>query len=278
VGNKRATSGPKLISISFRDTNNINNFSVNLSQKVRHLRRILFVPIGELGSKDPTFLTHTKVHLLPAFALPFPMLLGAPFSLAGFKESKPVVFSSIYPMATDEYQSLRESLEKYELNDASLTYQKDSSAALGQGFRCGFLGLLHLEIFQQRLEREYNQAIVMTVPSVQYLFSLKNGETLTIDNPQYYPDPSQIQSTSEPYIKASLLFPEKYMGVVMKLCLSRRGSNPRSSYPTPGRIELIIDMPLAEAHSSGVVHRDLKSSVPCFLASHVAMFIPNLRN
>jgi GTP-binding protein LepA len=150
-------------------------------------------------------------------------------------------------MATDEYQSLRESLEKYELNDASLTYQKDSSAALGQGFRCGFLGLLHLEIFQQRLEREYNQSIVMTVPSVQYLFSLKNGETLTIDNPQYYPDPSQIQSTSEPYIKASLLFPEKYMGVVMKLCLSRRGSNPRSSYPTPGRIELIIDMPLAEA-------------------------------
>jgi GTP-binding protein LepA len=150
-------------------------------------------------------------------------------------------------MATDEYQSLRESLEKYELNDASLTYQKDSSAALGQGFRCGFLGLLHLEIFQQRLEREYDQSIVMTVPSVQYLFTLKNGETLTIDNPQYYPDPSHIQSTSEPYIKASLLFPEKYMGVIMKLCLSRRGSNPRSSYPTPGRIELIIDMPLAEA-------------------------------
>jgi GTP-binding protein LepA len=162
--------------------------------------------------------------------------------LAGFKESKPVVFSSIYPMATDEYQSLRESLEKYELNDASLTYQKDSSAALGQGFRCGFLGLLHLEIFQQRLEREYDESIVMTVPSVQYLFSLKNGEKLTIDNPQYYPDPSQIQSTWEPYIKASLLFPEKYMGVVMKLCLSRRGSNPRSNYPTPGRIELMIDM------------------------------------
>jgi GTP-binding protein LepA len=166
--------------------------------------------------------------------------------LAGFKASKPVVFSSIYPMATDEYQSLRESLEKYELNDASLTYQKDSSAALGQGFRCGFLGLLHLEIFQQRLEREYDESIVMTVPSVQYLFSLKNGETLMIDNPQYYPDPSQIQSTSEPYIKASLLFPEKYMGAIMKLCLSRRGSNPRSSYPTPGRIELMIDMPLAE--------------------------------
>ena len=167
--------------------------------------------------------------------------------LAGFKEAKSVVFSSIYPMATDEYQSLRETLEKYELNDAALTYQKDSSAALGQGFRCGFLGLLHLEIFQQRLEREYDQSIIMTVPSVQYKFTLKNNETLVIDNPQYYPEPSQIQSTEEPYIKASLLFPEKYMGVVMKLCLSRRGSNPRTSYATPGRIELMIDMPLADA-------------------------------
>ncbi len=166
--------------------------------------------------------------------------------LAGFKQAKSVVFSSIYPMASDEYQSLREALEKYELNDASLTYQKDSSAALGQGFRCGFLGLLHLEIFQQRLDREYDQSIVMTVPSVQYKFTLKNGETLTIDNPQYYPDPSQIQRTEEPYIKASLLFPEQYMGIVMKLCLSRRGSNPRTIYPTPGRIELIMDMPLAE--------------------------------
>ncbi|MFC2168166.1 translation elongation factor 4 [Acidobacteriota bacterium] len=166
--------------------------------------------------------------------------------LPGFKVAKSVVFSSIYPMASDEYQSLRETLEKYELNDASLTYQKDSSAALGQGFRCGFLGLLHLEIFQQRLEREYDQSIIMTVPSVEYKFTLKNDETLVIDNPQYYPDPSQIQSTAEPYIKASILFPEKYMGVIMKLCLSRRGINPRTSYPTPGRIELFMDMPLAE--------------------------------
>ncbi len=166
--------------------------------------------------------------------------------LPGFKVAKSVVFSSIYPMASDEYQSLREALEKYELNDASLTYQKDSSAALGQGFRCGFLGLLHLEIFQQRLEREYDLSIIMTVPSVEYKFTLQNDENLIIDNPQYYPDPSQIQSTAEPYIKASILFPEKYMGMVMKLCLSRRGSNPRTSYPTPGRIELFMDMPLAE--------------------------------
>jgi GTP-binding protein LepA len=166
--------------------------------------------------------------------------------LSGFKEAKSVVFSSIYPVASDEYQSLRETLEKYELNDASLTYEKDSSAALGQGFRCGFLGLLHLEIFQQRLEREYDQSIIMSMPSVEYKFTLKNGESILIDNPKYYPDPSQIQRTEEPYIKASLLFPDRYMGVVMKLCLSRRGSSPRISYPTKGRIELLIDMPLAE--------------------------------
>ncbi len=176
-------------------------------------------------------------------------LEGNPASepLEGFKEAKPVVFSSIYPMASDEYQSLRETLEKYELNDASLVYQKDSSAALGQGFRCGFLGLLHLEIFQQRLEREYDQAIIMTVPSVQYKFNLKNGETIVVDNPQHYPDPSVIESTEEPYIKASLLFPERYMGVVMKLCLSRRAVNTRTGYPAPSRIELTADMPLAEA-------------------------------
>ena len=167
--------------------------------------------------------------------------------LPGFKTAKPVVFSSIYPMSADEYESLRRSLEKYELNDASLSYQKDSSAALGQGFRCGFLGLLHLEIFQQRLEREYAQAIVMTVPSVRYKFTLTNGEVMVIDNPQYYPDPSLIQSTEEPYIKAALHFPQRYMGAVTKLCLSRRGTNMHTVYPLPGRIELTVDMPLAEA-------------------------------
>ena len=169
-----------------------------------------------------------------------------PLPLPGFKQAKPVVFSSIYPMDSNDYQSLRDNLEKYQLNDPSLTYQKDSSAALGQGFRCGFLGLLHLEIFQQRLEREYDQSILMTVPSVQYRFALTNGQTIVIDNPQYYPDPVLIESAAEPYIRASLLFPDRYVGAVVKLCLSRRGQNMQSSYPTPGRIELAIDMPLAE--------------------------------
>jgi len=166
--------------------------------------------------------------------------------LSGFKEAKPVVFSSIYPIEGDDYLSLKESLERYELNDASLTYEKDSSAALGQGFRCGFLGLLHLEIVAQRLEREFGQAIIMTAPSVKYRFTMTDGEVLEIDNPQYYPDPAGIEESKEPYIRASILIPERYMGAVMKLCLEHRGINSKFSYPTPGRIEINFDMPLAE--------------------------------
>jgi len=170
----------------------------------------------------------------------------APEPLHGFREPKPMVFSSVYPIASDDYGSLAEAMEKYTLNDAALVYQKDSSAALGQGFRCGFLGLLHLEIVQERLEREYNQAIIMTAPSVQYRFLLKDGRELTVDNPHYYPDPSAIQRAEEPYVKVAIIIPERSMGAVMKLCVDRRGVNPRFHYPTPGRIEINFDMPLAE--------------------------------
>ncbi|MDR2443147.1 MAG: translation elongation factor 4 [Deltaproteobacteria bacterium] len=166
--------------------------------------------------------------------------------LAGFKTVKPVVFSSIYPVASDDYPSLLEALEKYKLNDAALVYQKDSSAALGLGFRCGFLGLLHLEIVQERLEREFDQSIIMTSPSVRYRFILKDGRELEIDNPQDYPDPSTIQDSLEPYIKASILTPERYIGAVMKLGLDRRGVNSNLSYPTPGRVEITFELPLAE--------------------------------
>ncbi|MBP6940395.1 MAG: translation elongation factor 4 [Syntrophorhabdaceae bacterium] len=170
----------------------------------------------------------------------------APAPLPGFKEVKPVVFSSIYPIASDDYQSLLEALEKYKLNDASLVYQKDSSAALGQGFRCGFLGLLHLEIVQERLEREFDQSIIMTAPSVQYRFILANGDVVTVDNPLYYPDPAKIKASEEPFIKANILVPERYVGTVMKLCMERRGINSHLNYPTPGRVEVTFNMPLAE--------------------------------
>ncbi|MGA9754516.1 MAG: translation elongation factor 4 [Desulfobaccales bacterium] len=166
--------------------------------------------------------------------------------LPGFKEVKPVVFASIYPVGNDDYQDLADALEKFKLNDASLVYQKDSSAALGQGFRCGFLGLLHLEIVQERLEREYNQSIIMTVPGVRYRFTLMDGHVITVDNPLYYPDPSSIKLEEEPFIRTSILIPERFVGAMMKLCLERRGSNSRFNYPSPGRVEINFDMPLAE--------------------------------
>jgi GTP-binding protein LepA len=170
----------------------------------------------------------------------------APHPLAGFKEAKPVVFSSIYPVSTEDYHSLSDALEKYKLNDAALTFQKDSSAALGIGFRCGFLGLLHLEIVQERLEREFDQSIIMTVPTVEYRFVLTSGESVKVDNPLYYPDPTTIEKAGEPFIRADILIPERYMGAVMDLCLERRGVNARISYPTQGRIQIQFDMPLAE--------------------------------
>ena len=164
----------------------------------------------------------------------------------GFKEIKPVVFSSIYPISSDDYEDLAVSLEKYKLNDAALVYQKDSSVALGLGFRCGFLGLLHLEIVQERLEREFDQSIILSVPSVRYRFTLKDGSVVHVDNPSNYPDPSSIEKAEEPFIRAAMIMPEKYLGAVMKLCTEKRGANSTMNYLSPGRVELVYEMPLAE--------------------------------
>ncbi|MGA2525923.1 MAG: translation elongation factor 4 [Smithellaceae bacterium] len=166
--------------------------------------------------------------------------------LPGFKEIKPVVFASIYPIASDDYQDLADSLEKYKLNDASFVYQKDSSAALGQGFRCGFLGLLHLDIVQERLEREYDLSIILSVPSVRYRFTLKDNSVVYVDNPTHYPDPAEIIKGEEPYIRSSMMLPERYLGAVMKLCVEKRGVNSILNYTGPGRVELSYEMPLAE--------------------------------
>ena len=166
--------------------------------------------------------------------------------LPGFKEFKPVVFSSIYPIASDDYQDLATALEKYKLNDAAFTYQKDSSLALGQGFRCGFLGLLHLEIVQERLEREYDLTIIMSVPSVRFRFTLKDGSLVYVDNPVHYPDPSSIAGAEEPYIRAIMFMPEKYLGSVIKFCTEKRGVNSKMNYLGPKRVELSYEMPLAD--------------------------------
>jgi GTP-binding protein LepA len=166
--------------------------------------------------------------------------------LAGFRAAKPVVFSSLYPIASDAYPALADALEKYKLNDAALAYTKDSSAALGQGFRAGFLGLLHLEIVQERLEREFDQALILTAPSVEYHCRLTSGQSVTVDNPAHYPDPTEIEQIDEPFIRASIMVPDRYMGAVMKLCLDRRGSNSDVQYTAPGRMEIRFDLPLAE--------------------------------
>ncbi|PIE59360.1 MAG: elongation factor 4 [Desulfobulbus propionicus] len=166
--------------------------------------------------------------------------------LPGFREVQQVVFSSIYPISTDDYEDLASALEKLKLNDASLTFQKDSSAALGFGFRCGFLGLLHLEVVQERLEREFDISLILTVPTVKYIFHLQNNTSVEVDNPAYFPDPGTINTVEEPFIKATIHIPEQYMGVIMTLCMERRGDNTSYHYPVPGRIEFSCELPLAE--------------------------------
>ncbi|MCU0590774.1 MAG: translation elongation factor 4 [Desulfobacterales bacterium] len=166
--------------------------------------------------------------------------------LPGFKEAKPVVFSSIYPVAADDYEELSTALEKLKLNDAAIVYEKDTSVALGFGFRCGFLGLLHLEVVQERLEREYGLSLILTAPSVRYRIHMRDGSEMTIDNPALYPDPTLIDSTLEPFIRATIIVPDRYMGAVMKLCLERRGTNTNYQYLTSDRLEMIFEIPLAE--------------------------------
>jgi GTP-binding protein LepA len=153
--------------------------------------------------------------------------------MPGFKEAKPVVFSSIYPVASDGYEDLVVALEKLKLNDAALIYEKDSSVALGFGFRCGFLGLLHLEVVQERLEREYDLSLILTAPSVQYSLRMNDGTEKTIDNPALYPDPTLIAETREPFIRASII-------------VDRRGINKNYQYLTSDRLEMIFELPLAE--------------------------------
>ena len=166
--------------------------------------------------------------------------------LAGFKEVKPVVFSSIYPVDSNDYEELQEAIERLKLNDASLVYEKDNSAALGFGFRCGFLGMLHLEVVQERIEREFDLSIVFTSPSVRYIVHMRNGERLEIDNPLEYPEVMRIESVEEPYIRANIITPTAYVGPIISLCLEKRGVQTNMNYLDEKRVELIYEMPLAE--------------------------------
>ena len=166
--------------------------------------------------------------------------------IPGYQKAKQVVFSSVYPMSTDEYPDLTKALEKLAINDAALTFEKDSSAALGFGFRCGFLGLLHLDVIQERLQREFDIGLVISAPSVKYTLTLKDGSSLDVDNPSYWPDPSMIESAAEPYIKASILIPEEFVGPVMELCREHRSESQTMNYLSAKRVEIISEMPLGE--------------------------------
>lgn len=164
----------------------------------------------------------------------------------GFEEVKPMVFAGIYPIDADDYEDLRNAMDKLQLNDASLTFEPESSAALGFGFRCGFLGLLHMEIIQERLEREFDMNVITTVPNVSYLVHLTDGSTTTVYNPSGMPVATTIEEIDEPYIKANIITASEYIGAIMTLCLDKRGTLLNQSYLTAERAELIFDLPLGE--------------------------------
>lgn len=167
-------------------------------------------------------------------------------ALKGFKDVKSMVFSGLYPMYSDEYQDLRDALFKLQLNDASLLFEADNSYALGFGFRCGYLGLLHMEIVQERLEREFDLALVTTAPSVEFRIYMINGTQITIDNPVNLPDPGQIERIEEPYVSAAIVTPTDYVGNIMQLVTDSRGIHKNMEYITPQRVQLTYELPLAE--------------------------------
>jgi len=166
--------------------------------------------------------------------------------LDGYREPKPMVFCGLYPIEGDDYSTLRESLEKLQLNDSSFTYAPETSGALGFGFRCGYLGLLHMEIVRERLEREFNLSLIATAPSVEYLVDKTNGEQIAIDNPSEMPSGAEIDGIHEPFLKATIISPSTYTGTLMDLCQTRRGVMERMDYLSPERIEMVYRLPLAE--------------------------------
>ncbi len=171
---------------------------------------------------------------------------GATEALDGYREPKPMVFSGLYPIDGDEFALLRESLEKLQLNDSSFTYQPETSGALGHGFRCGFLGLLHMEIIRERLEREFGLSLIATAPSVEYRVNMPHGEVVAVDNPSAMPSPGEFESIEEPYLRAAIITPTDYTGALMDLCQGHRGVLDKMEYLSPERVEIVYRMPLAE--------------------------------
>ncbi|MDO9680787.1 MAG: translation elongation factor 4 [Bacteroidales bacterium] len=210
--------------------------------------RLKMVPTGEVGTGDVGYIisgikTASEVKVGDTITHRDRPCSG---SIAGFEEVKPMVFAGLYPVEADEYEDLRSSLEKLQLNDASLVFEPESSLALGFGFRCGFLGLLHMEIVQERLYREFDMDVITTVPNVSYKVFTTQGDKLDVHNPSGLPAPTLIDYIEEPYIRAQIISKSEYFGVIMKLCLDKRGVLISQHFLTSERVELNFDMPLAE--------------------------------
>ena len=216
--------------------------------EVGHMGATSLIPCGELTSGEVGYLTASIKSVADTRVGDTVTLAAAPASepLPGYRKVNPMVFSGIYPVDGAKYPDLRDALEKLQLNDAALSFEPETSIALGFGFRCGFLGLLHMEIIQERLEREYNLDLITTEPSVIYKIHLTDGTDLEIDNPTNYPDPSTIASAEEPMVKASIFTPAQYIGNIMELCQERRGEYIDTKYLDTDRVELHYRLPLNE--------------------------------
>ncbi|MEI7617412.1 MAG: translation elongation factor 4 [Actinomycetota bacterium] len=212
------------------------------------VRRPVITPIAELGPGEVGYLIAGIKHVGDARSGETVTTVANPADIAldGYRDPKPMVFCGLYPIDGDDFENLRESLEKLKLNDASITYEPETSGALGFGFRCGFLGLLHMEIVKERLEREFNLALIATAPSVEYRVTKTDGELVVVDNPADLPPPQKIDFIEEPYFRVSIITPKEYTGTLMDLCQTRRGDMTKLEYLSPERVELHYRVPLAE--------------------------------
>ncbi|MDR3278229.1 MAG: translation elongation factor 4, partial [Oscillospiraceae bacterium] len=216
--------------------------------EVGHMRPIGFEPCDALAAGDVGYFTASIKNVADTQVGDTVTNAESPASepLPGYKKAQPMVFSGVYAADGAKYPDLRDALEKLKLNDASLSFEPESSVALGFGFRCGFLGLLHMDVVQERLEREYNLDLITTAPSVIYRVTKTSGETVMVDNPLNYPDPAQIDQAEEPFVKASIICPPEYVGNIMDLCQDRRGDYKEMNYLDATRVELRYEMPLNE--------------------------------
>ena len=233
------SSGSRLWFMQARATHDVEEIGVRTPDNV---------PVAELGPGEVGYLIAGIKDVAEARSGETVTDAGrrAGESLTGYRDPKPMVFCGLYPVEGDDFAELRDALEKLRLNDASFTYEPETSTALGFGFRCGFLGLLHMEIVRERLEREFDLALIATAPSVEYLAHLTNGEVLEVDNPSDMPPPNQLEEIEEPFFTVTILLPSEYTGTVMDLCQTRRGEMRKMEYLSEDRLELVYRIPLAE--------------------------------